>query len=127
MLNYLMTIPGVGIVTAITILTEIEDIRRFKTDDQLCSFIGIIPSTHSSGEKEVTAGITRRSNRSMRHMIIEASWIAAKRDPALAYCFNEYCKRMKKNQAIIRIAKKIVKRIKYVMKNQTEYVHSVLQ
>ena len=126
MLNYIMSVPGIGIVTAVTILTEIEDIYRFKTDDKLCSFIGIIPSTHSSGEKEITSGITKRSNKCLRHMIIEASWIAARRDPALSYCFTEYCKRMKKNQAIVRIAKKLVKRIKFVMKNKTEYVPSTL-
>lgn len=126
MLRCLTSIPGVGIVTAVTILTEIEDISRFKKDDQLCSFIGIIPSTHSSGEKEGTAGMTKRSNSHLRHMIIEASWIAARRDPALSLCFSEYCRRMERNQAIIRIAKKLVKRIKHVMKNETEYVESVL-
>jgi transposase len=126
MLGYLMSIPGVGLVTAATILTEIEDIFRFKTEDQLCSFVGIIPSTNSSGEKESVGRITKRSNKSLRPMIIEASWIASRRDPALAYCFNEYCKRMERNKAIIRIAKKLVKRIRYVMKNETEYVCSVL-
>lgn len=126
MLGYLMSIPGVGIVTAATILTEIEDIFRFKTEDQLCSFVGIIPSTNSSGEKESVGGITKRSNKPLRQMIMEASWTAARIDPALSYCFNNYCKRMERNKAIIRIAKKLVKRIRFVMKNETEYVCSVL-
>lgn len=124
-LNCLLSVPGIGPVTAATILVEIEDINRFKREDQLCSFIGIIPSTHSSGEQEVTGGITSRSNKNLRSLIIEASWIAARRDPALNLCFNKYCKELNKNQAIIRIAKKLVKRIRYVMKHETEYVTSI--
>ncbi|HNX08285.1 MAG TPA: IS110 family transposase [Bacteroidales bacterium] len=125
-LSLLQSIPGIGLITAITLLAEMEDILRFKNLDQLCSFVGLVPSTNSSGEKENVGRITRRSNRFLREVIIESAWMASRLDPSLAYSYGQLCTRMKSNEAIIRIAKKLLNRIRYVMKNETEYVHSVI-
>jgi transposase len=125
-LRLLQSIPGIGLITALTLLAEMEDILRFKNLDQLCSFVGLVPSTNSSGEKEKAGRITRRSNRFLREIIIEAAWMASRLDPSMAYSYGQLCKRMEPNEAIIRIAKKLLNRIRYVMKNETEYVHSVI-
>lgn len=71
----LRTIPGIGLLTAIIILTEIETITRFSNFDKLCSFIGLIPSANSSGEKEIMGKLTRRGNNFIRSTIIECAWI----------------------------------------------------
>jgi transposase len=125
-LRLLQSIPGIGQISAITLLTEMEDILRFKNLDQLCSFVGLVPSTNSSGEKENVGRITRRSNRFLRSIIVEAAWMASRNDPSLIYSYGLLCKRMEPTEAIIRIAKKLLNRIRYVMKNETEYVHSVI-
>jgi transposase len=125
-LRLLQSIPGIGQISAITLLTEMEDILRFKNLDQLCSFVGLVPSTNSSGEKENVGRITRRSNRYLRSIIVEAAWMASRKDPSLIYSFGLLCKRMEPTEAIIRVAKKLLNRIRYVMKNETEYVHSVI-
>ncbi len=125
-LSLLQTIPGIGLITAITLLTEIEDILRFKNLDQLCSFVGLVPTTNSSGEKENVGTITRRSNLFLRSVIVEAAWVASKKDPSLMYSYGLLCKRMEPNKAIIRIAKKLINRIRYVIKNETAYVYSVI-
>ncbi len=125
-LKLLMSIPGIGPISAVTFLSELEDITRFKSLDTFCSYVGLIPSTHSSGENEVIRGITPRSNNHLRNVIIECSWIAIKHDPALLLRFSELNQRMKKNNAIVRIAKKLLNRIRYVMKNGTEYVCAVV-
>jgi transposase len=125
-LKLLQSIPGIGLVMAITLLTETENIMRFKNLDQLCSFVGLVPTTKSSGDKDKVGKITPRSNRFLRSNIIESAWFATRLDPSLAYSFNELCKRMQPHDAIIRIAKKLLNRVRYVMKNETEYVHSVI-
>lgn len=125
-LNLLQSIPGVGLVMAITLLSETEDIMRFKNLDQLCSFVGLVPTTKSSGDKEKVGRITPRSNRFLRSNIVESAWIASRIDPSLIYSFNELCKRMQPHEAIIRIAKKLLNRVRYVMKNETVYVHSII-
>lgn len=117
----LLSIPGIGLIIAMHILTEIEDIRRFKNNDHFCSFIGLTPSTHSSGEKDVNTGITFRGHGTLREKFVEAAWIAVAKDPALMHSFHKYCKRMEKNKAIIRIAKKLACRVQYVLRNSTPY------
>ena len=125
-LRLLQSIPGIGPVTSITLLTELENMLRFKKLDHLCSYVGLVPSTNSSGEKEKVGTITRRSNRAVREAIIEAAWVASRRDPSLVYSFSRLCKRMDATEAIIRIAKKLLNRIRYVMINEKEYVYSIL-
>ncbi len=117
----LKTIPGIGLITAMIVALELETIERFESMDKLASFIGLIPSTKSSGEQDKVGGITKRGQHLLRSAIIESAWIAARIDPALNASYHSYCKRMQANQAIVRIAKKLVSRIKYVLKNNRPY------
>lgn len=120
-------IPGVGLLTAMLLLTEIIDINRFGSSDQFCSFIGLIPTTNSSGENNRQGNMTKRSNKNLKTYIIEASWVAIRKDPAMTYLFNQYCKRMEKNKAIIRIAKRLTNRIKYILEHQKAYESGLAQ
>ena len=125
--NLLISVPGVGCLTAMILLTEIGDISRFKNLDKLCSFIGLVPTTNSTGENEKTGGITVRRNKMLRTAIVESSWIAIRNDPALMMAYQKLVKRMKPQRAIIRIAKKLVNRILYVLKNKKAYVQAVVK
>ena len=125
--DLLRSIPGIGLLTAMTILIEIETIDRFDTFDQLCGFIGLVPSTHSSGDHEVIGNITPRGHNVLRSAIIESAWIASRLDPALNKSYHDYCKRMEPNKAIIRIARKLTSRIRFVLKNNQPYVCSIVK
>lgn len=120
----LRSLPGIGILTAMIILTELESILRFSNLDQLCSYVGLVPSTNSSGEEEKTGDITPRGHSVLRNAIIESSWIAIRHDPVLLKSYLDYCKRMEPNEAIVRIAKKLLSRVKFVLKNKQPYVFS---
>ena len=109
------------------LLTELGEITRFPSIDELSSYVGLIPDTQGSGEKEHVGGITQRSHSQLRWLLIEASWIAVRKDPALMMAFDQYCKRMRKTKAIVKIARKLLNRIRYVLKNQAEYVPAVLE
>lgn len=121
----LLSVPGVALVTAMTILTELETILRFGNMDQLCSYIGFVPSTHSSGEEDKTGDITSRGHHVLRSALIESAWIAVRIDPALIKAYNDCSRRMEPNQAIIRVAKKLLSRIRFVLKNKQEYKCSI--
>lgn len=125
-INLLCSIPGIGLISAVTLLSEIEDFKRFKNLSRLCSFVGLIPTTNSSGEHDRSGRITPRSNKPIRTVLIESAWIATRNDPALALKFNELCKRMKSNEAIIRIAKKMLNRIRSVMINEKQYEYYII-
>ena len=120
----LRSLPGIGVLTAMTILTELETILRFCNLDKLCCYIGLVPSTNSSGEKEITGDITPRGHSILRNAIIESAWVAVRHDPVLLKSHLDYCKRMDPNESIVRIAKKLLSRIKFVLKNKQPYVFS---
>lgn len=123
----LRTVPGVALITAMTIITELNNIRRFKNIDHLCSYVGLVPRTNSSGEKDRTGGITPRSNNNLRSMLIESAWVAIRHDPALMMKYGELVKRMDANKAIVNIAKKLLSRIKHVLVNEEPYVKGIVK
>jgi len=127
LIKNLRTLPGIGFKTAISLYTEIVDINRFPTFDHLKAFVGIIPSLRGSGDHTIDYGIVKRRNKYLRYLLIEASWVAIRRDPALLEAFDRLTRRMKKQNAIIRIAKKLLNRIRYVWKNSTPYVMRVIE
>ncbi len=115
------SIPGIGQVNAMVILTELGDIQRFANFDHLCSYAGLTPSTDDSGDKKKDRGITHRCNNRLRTALIESSWMIISKDPAMLMMYSRYCRKMNKNQAIIRIGKHLLSRIKYVLVNQEKY------
>lgn len=125
-IKLLRSIPGIGLVTAMALLVEIESIKRFESTDQLAGFLGLVPSRHSSGEKEKNGEMTFRGNDFLRRALIESSWIAARRDPALNLAFHSYAKRMEPNKAIVRIARKVLNRVYFVLTKEQEYVLGVV-
>jgi transposase len=122
----LKSIPGIGLLTAMIILTELETINRFRNIDKMCGYIGLVPSTKSSGEKERTGDITPRGHNVLRTALIESSWTAIRNDPSLMKSYLSYIKRMDSNKAIIKIAKKLLSRIRFVLKNKKPYICSII-
>ncbi len=125
-IGHLLTIPGISFTTALTLFTEIMDIRRFGKFDKFVAYIGFAPDIDSSGENDNILGITQRQQGYLRNLLIEAAWMAVRKDPAMTACFANLTQRMSKQRAIIRIAKKLLSRIMYVWANQKDYVFSVV-
>ncbi len=117
----LLTVPGVGRLTSMILLTELGNVSRFKSLDRLCSYFGLIPNVYGSGDTERIGEITKRGNGRLKRSLIESSWVAIRNDPALGLKYQELCTRMKGNKAIIRIARKLLNRIRYVLLNNTPY------
>lgn len=65
---------GVKNLTALTMLLEIDDIRRFPSPGGLMAYFGLVPSEHSSGERERRGSITKAGNVHARRLLIEAAW-----------------------------------------------------
>ena len=71
--NILMTMPGVGVVTALTIISEVDGFERFKSAKQLASFAGIVPRQRSSGERVRFGSITHQGSEPLRTAIVETA------------------------------------------------------
>lgn len=122
----LLSVSGIGLLAAMTFLCEVTTIERFKNLDRLLSYVGLVPGEHSTGETEQDTGLNPRRNSVLRFMLIESAWIAQREDPVLLNAFTAYCKRMPKSMAIVPIARKLVSRMRFVLKNKQPYVTGVL-
>ncbi len=67
------TIPGIGPLTAASILVEIGDVKRFDTFYHLNSFVGLLPMEHSSGGRENKSILTVRKHRQLRSELVESA------------------------------------------------------
>lgn len=117
----LISVPGFGMLTCMYILTELVDITRFKNFHHLCSYVGFVPGTRSSGDRDKTTGITPRRNHRLRTALIESAWTAIRCDPALMKAFLNYTNRMERNKAIVRIAKKLLNRAIHILRSDEHY------
>jgi transposase len=72
--GWLRCFRGVDTITAITLLAELHDFRRFRSPSQLMAYLGLVPSEYSSGPQQRRGGITRTGNRHVRRLLIEAAW-----------------------------------------------------
>ena len=122
--NYdlICSVPGIGGIVAMTLLTEVHDISRFSNERQFASYLGLVPTSHSSGDKTIHGEMTFRGNKDLGPMMIEAAWIAIRNDIGLASSFSQYCRKMKSQQAIVRVARKLSNIIIAVLKNKRKYV-----
>jgi transposase len=117
----LTSIPGIGPMTAITLLTEIVDMKRFNNFDELNSFIGFCPNEYSSGDKERKGRMSFRQHKRLRSLLIENAWIAIRNDPALLLYYSETKAKLGEKRAIVKIARKLVSRIRMVWNNEKPY------
>jgi transposase len=102
----LLSVPGIGFTTAIGLLAEIGDFNRFKDPAEYCSFLGLIPWQHSSGESIQVKGIQPRCNKHLRPLLVEASWFAIRNEPSLLKYYRKHAVKNSRH-AIIKVARKL--------------------
>src|SRR5512138_1283579 len=78
-----MTHPGVEPVTALATEVFLGDADRFATGNQLASYIGMIPSEHTSGKRQRLGKMSKQGNSLLRYLWTEAAMHAAEKDPEL--------------------------------------------
>ena len=118
----LLSIPGIGRLTAARICLEVPHASNFVNSDHLASYIGFVPDVHGSDDNVYVRGITYRRRVLLRSAFVESSWRAIGKDPAMGLAYSNYIKRgMKPNNAIIRIARKLVNRVFFVLRERKRY------
>lgn len=65
---------GINTLSAMTILSELGDLRRFPTAPKLMAAVGLVPSESSTGDKASRYSITKTGNAHIRHIVVEAAW-----------------------------------------------------
>lgn len=119
--SIIRTAPGVGPVIARTLANELGDMSQFKNERQLFSFLGLAPSEHSSGDQKHLGSITRQGNPDLRKLLIQASWLAIKRDKSLNDIFDRISVKGGSGRAIVAIARRLIGRIRACLTSKIMY------
>jgi transposase len=118
----LMTIPGIGPITALFIIAEVDDISRFRSYRNLASYAGLVPSLDASAGKEKRGRITKQGSRYLRTALVEAAQAAARmQNCRLRIFFRRRIVKAGYQKAVVATAHKILQYAFYVWKNQTPY------
>lgn len=70
----LQAFRGVSLIVSSTTIAEVGDLKRFENPTELMSYLGLVPSEHSSGEKTRRGSITKSGNGHVRRVLVEAAW-----------------------------------------------------
>jgi transposase len=124
-MQYLMSLPGIGWITASQLLARIGDWRELKNIRQLAGFLGLVPTEHSTGERIDRGSITRTGDERLRSKLIQGSWSAIRQDAELREFFRSVCRKhpreVASRVAIVAVARKLSVRISVVLMKQRSY------
>jgi transposase len=104
----LITIPGIDIVTAATLVAAIGDIRRFPTSRHLVGYLGLHPRIRQSGSGPARHGrLSKEGSAAARHVLVEAAWSAAKSPGPLRAFAQRTAARRGRHVATVAVARKL--------------------
>jgi transposase len=118
----LTTIPGIGVTLATLISTEIDGIERFRSPSKLCSYAGLVPSTHSSGGKTYHGKITSEGNRWLRWALVEDALLASYGDAEIRERLETLRAKKRANVAKTATARWLLKVVYHVLKEKRPYI-----
>jgi len=116
------TVPGFGKFLSVLVAVEIADIGRFENVGHLHSYAGVIPSTHSSGERTYHGKIIRSGNRWLRWAAVEAVWPGICADFDLRCYYDRLKKRKGANSAKVATARRLLTIIYRMLKEGRNYI-----
>lgn len=111
----LMTAPGVGPITGLAFRAQLDDVTRFASARQVAAYLGLVPREDSSGAHRRRGAITKAGPRSLRALLVQASWVIwRQRGGALHAWVHQLAARRGKRVAVVALARRLG-RILYAM------------
>lgn len=111
--NRLQQIMGIGPLNAAAVISEIGDGSQFKCGREYAAYCGLVPRQHSSGDKQISSGITKAGNKELRTLLVHSARTLVRymvnRDDPLSRWVNGIITRRGKNKAIVALANKLAR------------------
>ena len=114
-MSLLIQLPGIGLITAMTLLAALGDISRFPTAKKLVGYSGIGSRVHDSGQYRRTGRMTKAGRRDIRAAMIEAAHTASRTHPHWKAELARLEPRLGHNKAIVAIARKLLVAVWHVL------------
>lgn len=119
----LRSIPGIGVITAMVLLTEVPDLlKRFESGEALVRYLGLVPTEHSTGKTQGRRGhLTHDGNALARTALVEASWRLVSKDEHMRHRYENLKKRCGGKKAIVAIARHLAMTIYAMFRDDKPY------
>jgi transposase len=111
----LLSLPGVGLITAVMLRAEIGRFDRFRSGKQLSRFCGVTPCNASSGRRQADAGLIHAGSSELRAVLIQTAQRLPRCDPHWKAMKDRLCRRKPSNVATCAIANRWLRRLYHVM------------
>lgn len=102
------SIPGVGPVTIEVVVSELGNIRRFRSQKRVCAYAGLIPGQRESAGKRKELGITKAGSPLLRWVLVEAAWRLVRMTGRWRRIFEALARRRGKKRAIVAVARRLL-------------------
>jgi transposase len=122
----LCTIPGVGVLAAMELLVELQDVSRFQKADQIAAYVGLTPSQYSSADKIRMGRITSIGKNALRALLVQASWQLIRKDGVMHEKYERIKARSGGKRAIVAIARTLLIRMRRLLLDGLPYVVGVV-
>lgn len=123
----LKSVPGIGWLSAMEILLELQNVERFHSADALAAYVGLTPSQYSSGEKVRYGRITAQGKPAVRALLVRAAWSLIKKDPLLQEKYRQLKGRAGAKRAIVAIARHLLLRVRSLLMTKQFYAIGTVQ
>jgi transposase len=109
LVHRLQTVPGVGLVVALTFRAQVDDVRRFRHAGQVSAAIGLVPREDSSAERRQRGHITKAGSRELRSLLVQAAWACwrSKRSATLRRWVEQLAARRGRRIAVVALARRL--------------------
>jgi len=102
------TVPGIGRITAVTVISETGDITRFNNIDQLSAYAGLAPTVSQSGQSVHHGHISKQGPPTLRWVLQQAAWVAIRTSPRARSIYARISKRAGSKKAATALARKLL-------------------
>jgi transposase len=102
------TIPGVGPVTIDVVVSELGDIRRFRSQKKVCAYAGLVPGQRESAGRTRELSITKEGSKLLRWVLVQAAWRLVNQTARWGRIFEGLRKRRGKKKAIVAVARRLL-------------------
>lgn len=122
-MDRLLSITGVNLVVAASLIGTIGDISRFPHKKKLAAYFGVVPSTYQSGDTSRNGRITKQGRAEARWLIIEAAESLRRSPGPMRALYTRIQRKRNHNVAVVAVARKLVELVHHLLTNEEDYVY----
>ena len=124
-MDRLLSVTGVNLVVAASLIGTIGDIGRFPDKKKLAAYFGVVPSTYQSGDTSRNGRITKQGRAEARWLVIEAAEVLRRSPGPMRALYARIQRKRNHNVAVVAVARKLVELVHHLLSNREDYVYKM--